>query len=270
MRRKTQVRGSVNRPETGFAMPIHDWTRVDAGIFHAFHLGWIFAISDALNKGLLPSDYYALPEQHAVGFEADVLTLQARPAEEDGDEAAWDPGTAGDGSAVLAAAPTIAPTAETDLEFYRRKQNALVVRHVSGDRVVAIVEIVWPGNKSSRHAVEAFVAKAAAMLDRNVHLLVIDLHPPSRRDPQGMHAAVWEEVSGQEYALPAGKPFTMAAYEVDLSIRCYVRHAAVGERLPEIPLFLKPKGCVQAPLDSTYEAAFAAMPRRWRQVLEKT
>jgi hypothetical protein len=25
-------------------MPIHDWTKVDAGIFHAFHLHWIAAI----------------------------------------------------------------------------------------------------------------------------------------------------------------------------------------------------------------------------------
>ena len=26
-------------------MPIHDWTRVDAGIFHAFHHGWIEEIA---------------------------------------------------------------------------------------------------------------------------------------------------------------------------------------------------------------------------------
>ena len=27
------------------AMPIHDWTRVDAGLFHAFHQGWIITLS---------------------------------------------------------------------------------------------------------------------------------------------------------------------------------------------------------------------------------
>ena len=42
-------------------MPIHDWTRVDAGIFHAFHHDWITEIARALNRGLLPADYYALP-----------------------------------------------------------------------------------------------------------------------------------------------------------------------------------------------------------------
>ena len=35
-------------------MPMHDWTRVPAGIFHAFHHAWISAISDSLNGGILP------------------------------------------------------------------------------------------------------------------------------------------------------------------------------------------------------------------------
>ena len=42
-------------------MPLHDWTRIDAGMFHAFHLHWIVALTDSLNAGILPADYYALP-----------------------------------------------------------------------------------------------------------------------------------------------------------------------------------------------------------------
>src|SRR5215813_2723129 len=109
-------------------MPIHDWTLVDAGIFHAFHHGWIEELSRALNRGVLPADYYALPEQHAAGFGPDVLTLQ---------DTGWD--DAGSkkptGSAILTL-PKLAPIAETDMEFYRRKQNSVTIRHVSGDRVV--------------------------------------------------------------------------------------------------------------------------------------
>src|SRR3954447_8617745 len=48
-------------PKGERSMPIHDWTRVDAGIFHAFHHGWIEELSRRLNRGLLPEDYYALP-----------------------------------------------------------------------------------------------------------------------------------------------------------------------------------------------------------------
>ncbi len=48
-------------------MPIHDWTRVGAGLFHAFHQRWIGALCDALNTGALPPDYFALPEQNIKG-----------------------------------------------------------------------------------------------------------------------------------------------------------------------------------------------------------
>lgn len=41
-------------------MPVHDWTRVEAGIFHDFHTVWIGQIRNALNEGLLPAGYYAL------------------------------------------------------------------------------------------------------------------------------------------------------------------------------------------------------------------
>jgi hypothetical protein len=40
-------------------MPMHDWTKVEAGVFHAFHHHWISAISDVLNSGCLPPEYYA-------------------------------------------------------------------------------------------------------------------------------------------------------------------------------------------------------------------
>jgi hypothetical protein len=125
-------------------MPIHDWGRVDAGIFHAFHHGWITEIARALNRGLLPPDYYALPEQFAAGFGPDVLTLQS-------------PGEDGGGPGVGLAAPKLQPTAETDMAFYRRKQKVVAVRHVSGDRIVAMVEIVSPGNKVARNPLRAFL-----------------------------------------------------------------------------------------------------------------
>ena len=62
-------------------MPMHDWTCVDAGIYHAFHHEWISEISRALNRGLLPKDMYALPELQAAGFGPDVVTLQDRASD---------------------------------------------------------------------------------------------------------------------------------------------------------------------------------------------
>src|SRR6516164_2145257 len=63
--------------QEGTAMPVHDWTRVDAGTFHAFHTRWISEIMGALNAGLLPKGYYALAEPVATRMQTDVLTLRA-------------------------------------------------------------------------------------------------------------------------------------------------------------------------------------------------
>ena len=43
-------------------MPIHDWKRVEAGIFHHFHQAWIQEIARGLESGMLPGDYYAMSE----------------------------------------------------------------------------------------------------------------------------------------------------------------------------------------------------------------
>ncbi|HYT95428.1 MAG TPA: DUF4058 family protein [Gemmataceae bacterium] len=247
-------------------MPMHDWTRVEAGIFHAFHHSWIEEIARALNRGLLPRDYYALPEQQAAGFGPDVVTLQDQASE---DEDA--PGGGGVATAtVLQTRPQTRFTAETPAEFYRRKKSGIAVRHVSGDRIVAMIEIVSPGNKASRNAFRAFVNKACELLEHRIHLLLIDPFPAGPRDPNGIHAAIWEEVEDVAFQLPADKPLTLVAYECDLTTRAYIEPIAVGDALPNMPLFLMPNGCIMTPLEATYQTAFAVMPQRWRRVLEKT
>ena len=69
------------RDPKGMLMPIHDWTRVESGIFHDFHGYWIQLIKAALNAGLLPPEYYALAEQVAVGVQPDVIALKDRAAD---------------------------------------------------------------------------------------------------------------------------------------------------------------------------------------------
>jgi Protein of unknown function (DUF4058) len=154
------------------------------------------------------------------------------------------------------------------MAFYRRKQKTVTVRHVSGDRIVAMVEIVSPGNKAARNPLRAFVAKAAELLEHQIHLLIIDLLPRGPRDPNGIHGEIWQEIAGQEYAAPADKPLTLVAYESGLTVRAYVVPAAVSDPLPDMPLFVEQGKAVHIPLEATYMAAFIEVPRRWRRVLE--
>src|SRR4051794_4373661 len=176
-------------------MPMHDWTLVEAGIFHAFHHRWISAISDALNLSVLPKDYYALPEQVAAGFGPDVLALQdQRPDDED---------RPGGGSVATVNGLQTRPRTRiiSEAEIYRREKSAIAVHHVSGDRLVAMIEIVSPGNKGSRNALRSLVDKAWELLDHRIHLFFVDPFPPGPRDPNGIHGAIWSEFTDEEFVL---------------------------------------------------------------------
>ena len=166
------------------------------------------------------------------------------------------------------AEPRVRVTAETDLEFYRRKQNVVAVRHVSGDQLIAVAEIVSRGNKSGRKVFDDFVRKAAEFLSRQVHLLILDPQPPTARDPQGIHGAIWDEVAGCEYFRPTDKPLTLASYEAGATIRAFIEPVAVGDTLRDMPLFLYPGHYVEVPLEETYRLAFESVPRRWRVIVE--
>ena len=133
---------------------------------------------------------------------------------------------------------------------------------------MAIVEVVSKGNKSGRMAFEDFVRKAIEFLEHQVHLLILDVQPPTPRDPQGIHGAIWDEVAGEEYLRPVDKPLTLAAYESGVSVKAFVEPVGVGDTLINMPLFLEPGRYVEVPLEETYRTAFGHVPRRWRTVLE--
>jgi hypothetical protein len=235
-------------------MPAHDWTRVSAGIFHHFHQRWIAAIGDALNGGLLPPDYFALSEQVTGAPIPDVVTLRA-------------PSSAGPPSGGVAAAeapPRARIMAKAGLITPRT--NHVVIRHESGV-VVCIIEIVSPGNKDSRSAVRAFVDKASEFLRQGVNLLVVDVLPPTPRDPQGIHKAIWDNLREEPFELPPGQPLTCAAYAVSAEITAYVEPFGVGEPLPEMPVFLGPGRYVPLGLEATYQATWAVFPAALKGLL---
>lgn len=242
-------------------MPIHDWSRVDAGLFHAFHHRWIGALCDALNSGGLPSDYFALPEQNIRGPIPDVLTLKLSSGTEDSRD-----GTGG--LAVATAPPRTRLIQRNEVDSYAAKANRLTVRHRHGE-VVAVIEIVSPGNKGSRAEFRAFVEKSVELIRQSVHLLVIDLFFPSRRDPQGIHKAIWDEFEEQDCDLPPDKPLTVVSYDAGPTRVAYVEPVAVGDVLPEIPLFLRPEVYVPAPLEATYQIAWTAFPAVLKRLLEE-
>ncbi len=170
--------------------------------------------------------------------------------------------------AVATNPPKVSVTATTELGAYAQKQQTLVIRHSSGDQIVALIEIVSPGNKSSAAAMQKFLDKACAALEYGFHLLILDLQPPSARDPQGIHGAIWSIIGDDEYQAPVDKPLTLAAYSAGVCTKAYVEPISVGNALPDMPLFLESSLYVKVPLESTYQEAWQSVPLRWRRELD--
>lgn len=186
-------------------MPIHDWTRVDTGLFHAFRHGWLTALGDALNAGALPEDHLALVEA-------------------------------------------------------ARGVDRIAVRHHRQGRTVAVVEILSLEDKASAGALQRFIDAVTSLILGHVHLLLVDLFPPGRYDPQGVHKAIWDTLEEEDFELPTDRRLIVASYDAGPLAATYVEAVAVGEPLPEMPLFLAPGSYVPAPLDASYQAAWDRFP----------
>jgi hypothetical protein len=150
---------------------------------------------------------------------------------------------------------------------YARRASRVVIRHRHG-RVVAILEIVSPGNKDSQNSFRSFVEKAADVLNQGVHLVVIDLFPPTARDPQGIHKAIWDQFGDEPFELPPDKPLTVVAYLAGEIPTGYVNPVGVGDALPSVPIFLSEEEYVLAPLEESYLQAYDVYPAMLKEVIE--
>jgi Protein of unknown function (DUF4058) len=240
-------------------MPVHDWTRVDANLFHDFHQTWTVNIRNALNGGLLPAGYSALVEQYAGGVAPDLLTLERRSHSRST--------SSRDGGAVLTAPLPNWQRVQSIALIAADRANRVVIRHSLG-RVVCVLEIVSPGNKSSRAALARFVEKTVEFVENGVNVLVVDLFPPSARDPQGIHKAIWDEIEEQPFELPPGKPLTLAAYVAAEVKTAYVHPLGLGDVLPDMPAWLDEDSYVPVPLEATYQATWASCPADMRAAVE--
>jgi hypothetical protein len=202
-------------------MPTHDWSKVDRGLFHHFHVGLIARLSDQLNGASLPAGFYALIEKRCPPQDADP---------------------------------------------YAAKASRIVIRHPMGN-VVAIIEIVSPGNKESVHALRSFVQKGVEFLRQGISLLIVDLFPPSKRDPEGIHKAIWDEIRDEPFSLPRDKPLTLAAYDAGPPIAAFVETLGIGDTLPPMALFLAPGTHVVVPLEATYEATWNVCPEPLKEAV---
>jgi len=199
-------------------MAIHDWSRVPAGVFHDFHLTWIGRMRDHLNDHLLPDRYYALAEPAIGEAIPDVITLEARieggdvggpPVEGVGASGAVrDEST--EGAIALAPAPVIVQ--EIFAEPYPRLARRIAIHDTwEGDAIVSVLELVSRGNKTARAKADQLVGKSLGHLEKRIHLLLVDLHPPTSIVPMGFHASLCDELGQPATPLPPDRQLSAAA-----------------------------------------------------------
>jgi hypothetical protein len=241
-------------------MPIQDWTRGDDLLFHSFHLGWVVELSGRLNLGVLPSSYFAMSE---------TMDYRSRPGFLDMTEPEHpfvDPGRPGNLRIVEDCPPRTRWVFSSDQTAYASR--AVTVRDADTHQVVAAILIVCQQDKRTEARLEKFVEQAVGALSHGIHLLIVDLFPPGRHDPQGIHKVIWDRVRDEPFALPPDKPLTVVAYRAGPETVAYVEPVAVGDSLPDLPVFLTADRYVPCPLEATYQAAWEQFPAPLKVPLE--
>jgi hypothetical protein len=226
-------------------MPLHDWSRVRHGMFHHFHNSWIYKLADQLNAGALPQGFYAAGEQIPSRIEPDVVTLEQSAA------AQWDHSSA---LGVAEHPPKAAVHQESEVDAWLRKQDTLAIRRVGDDRLVAVIEIVSPANKSSRQRLAYLIAVLDRLTANGIHILVVDVLPPGQYDPAGLEAVVWDRaISGVSLPLIAPEQAVIGFCT-----------GVGGKPLPDWPLYLGHDCYVTVPLEASYAAAWEHYPVPWK------
>ncbi len=249
-------------------MPLHDWSRVESGIFHDFHTAWITEIRNKLNAGLLPENYYAPAEQHAGDYIADILALHVPPTPEELSPPIFSDHETG-GTALAEAPPKISQHEKIELDIVEI-QRFLSIRHLSSHRVVALLEIVSPGNKNHQARYDKFIHKTVHAVRRRVNMLLVDVHETGRFVQNGINACIRNMLSPHSTPIvDRPRSSTLASYCPDppRSVDIYVEHVAPEMPLPDMPIFLTPDRYVNVPLEATYLEAWNGMPAFWRNVV---
>jgi hypothetical protein len=240
-------------------MQIHDWDFSKYYLFHTLHLDWVVHLAQRLNHGVLPKSYFALNETlnlvPPLGFtelpEPDGQIRRSRADE------------------GFQYADDFPP--HTRFTF-RVEQIEYATRCITvrDDNHAPVAAILWVSaqEKQLGHRWRALMQHIVAALAHELHLLVIDLFPPGRWDPNGIHGAIWDQFRNQSFALPPDLNRTIVSYDAGQEKAAYVEPVAAGMHMPDMPLFIRPGMYVNVPLAESYEAAWSSTPDVIRRAIE--
>lgn len=230
-------------------MPLLDHFRPptsDDAPWESFNTLWVAALVRWLNSHLPGHQYRAFAQVHlGPHVEADVAEFELAPAGDGGN------GVATIGTAAPPAVVTIPAIFPDDVEVR-------ITETRNTQRLVAVIELVSPGNKEEPGERRSFAAKCLSYLRRGVGLVVIDVVTERRANLHDELMRLMDLVSPP--GLPLDTPTYVVGYrpvrrgernEIDL----WPFPLQVGDRLPAVPLGLRGGATVLLDLETTYQDA---------------
>lgn len=231
-------------------MPLRDHFRSPVNDTHSWdevHGGWPMEIVRDLTK-ILPAGFRAAPRVHlGSAFEVDIGSYEL-------DNRDADAPSRGGVATQTALMPTY--TVEADLS----DQDEYEVRIYDAERgrqLVAAIEIVSPANKDRPQTRDLFAGKVAALLQQGVCVSIVDLVTVRRAN---MYADLLTLLGHIDPQLAPTPPHL---YAVSLRtgqtlkgrprLDAWFYPMALGQPLPELPIWLSADLRVMLPLETSYQ-----------------
>lgn len=238
-------------------MPLYDHFHkplVTRRSWESFHGMWAVMIESDLNRRL-PRRLLAENGIHlGPRVEADVAEF-----DEEADDELRNGHPADAGGLALAVEVYAPPVATTSVPAVFPDEFLVEVLDLHrGRQLLAVVELVSPGNKKESAERNQFAGKCMSYLNRGIGLVVIDIVTDRHAN---LHNHLVELAGHPQASRMADDPGTYCvAYRPtrrgqDAFFDQWHHPLVVGSRLPDVPLYLKGYGCVRLDLEATYAEA---------------
>jgi hypothetical protein len=223
--------------------PHHHW--------ESFHSNWATRIADAI-AAVVPPEFQVEEHTHAgPAFEIDVATYEGTTPP---------PGTSSSPALAVREAPAYAPPVPDDTipAVFPDTFEVRVFSTAAGLTLVAVVELVSPGNKDRPEQRRAFAAKCASYLAQGVSLIMIDVVTNRHANLHNDLMRLMEAAPDHDF--PGDVPLYAVAYRPvrrpdGEAIDLWRRPLAVGAPLPTLPLRLTGDQFVPVDFEATYQEA---------------
>ncbi|MHB1559747.1 MAG: hypothetical protein ACYC61_20045 [Isosphaeraceae bacterium] len=91
---------------------------------------------------------------------------------------------------------------------------------------------------------------------------------PRARLQSSRASCFWDELGDEPFEAPPGKPLIVASYLGGDIPTAYVEPVGVCDALPSLPIFLSERRYIPAPLEATYQEAWAIYPAMIKELIE--